>query len=73
MYGLQGLADSVKNIVQQRIDNESRAIKGVMKDGQFVSGNKSYPAKQAVDVDVSNGSIVWAQLDRNGNAIIVGS
>lgn len=73
MTGIQGLAETIQNVMDKRIAEEARARRGQMQDGKFVNGNTSYPAKQAVDVDTSNGARVWAQLDNNGNAVIVGS
>ena len=73
MGGIQNLAKIIKQSVQTKIENEARARRGTIQNGQFVSGNESYPIKQAVDVDVSNGARVWAQLDNNGNAVVVGS
>ena len=73
MKGITGLTNTIKSIVQKRIDNESRAKRGTIQNGQFVSGSKSYPAIQAVDVSTGNGSKVWATFDSKGNAIIVGS
>lgn len=71
--GIQNLAETIKQAVQEKVAKEARARRGTIQDGQFVSGSDIYPVKQAVDVDVSNGARVWAQLDNNGNAIIVGS
>ena len=73
MAGLQTLCESVQKIVQEKIAKEARAKRGKMQDGKFFDGNNFYPAKQAVDVDISNGSSVWAQLDSKGNAVTVGS
>lgn len=71
MDGIQNLANAIKSAMDKRIREESRALRGTLKNGQFVSGAKSYPAISAVDVD-TNGR-VWAQRDNNGNAIIVGA
>ena len=71
--GIQNLSKTIKQLVQEKVESESRVKRGKIQGGQFVSGNKSYPVKQAVDVDISNGARVWAQLDNNGNAVIVGS
>lgn len=68
---VQNLARALKSVMDKRIREESRAIKGTVNNGQFVSGAKSYPAISAVDVDTSGR--VWAQRDNNGNAIIVGA
>ena len=73
MKGISGLTSAIKSAVQKKVAEESRAKRGTIQNGQFVSGNKSYPVKQAVDVNASNGSKIWAQLDNNGNAVIVGS
>lgn len=72
MNGIQGLADAIKSAVQNRIDEESKAKRGTIQNGNFVSGDKSYPFIQAVDCNISNGSRVWAQLSRSGKAVIVG-
>lgn len=71
--GVRELAAAVKSAVRWRIDNEARAKRGVIQNGRFISGSKSYPMIQAVDVDTSNGKRVWAQLSKNGNAVVVGS
>lgn len=67
------LADTIKSIIQRRIDKEARAMRGTIKDGKFVSGANTYPFINAVDCDTSEGKRVWAQLSRNGNAVIVGT
>lgn len=72
MNGIQGLADAIKSAVQNRIDEESKAKRGTIQNGNFVNGAKSYPFIQAVDCNISNGSRVWAQLSRSGKAVIVG-
>ena len=73
MKGIAGLANAIKAAVDKKVAEESRARHGTIQNGQFVSGSKSYPAIQAVDVDAGEGSRVWAQLDNNGNAVIVGA
>lgn len=70
---VQSLADAIKNAIQARITKEARAKRGVIQNGQFVSGADSYPFVSAVDVDTSNGKKVWAQLSQSGKAVIVGS
>ena len=72
MNGINGLREAVKTAVDNRISNESRALRGVIRNGKFLSGSKSFPFVQAVDCDTSNGSKVWAQLSKNGSAVIVG-
>ncbi len=73
MGGVQGLAEAIKNAVDRRIANEARAMHGTIKNGMFQTGTKSYPYKQAVDCNTNEGNKVWAQLDTNGNAVIVGA
>ena len=69
---VKDLANAIKSAVQRRVDEESKAKHGTIQNGQFVSGSKSYPFVQAVDCDVSEGSRVWAQLTKDGKAVIVG-
>ena len=73
MKGINGLTKVIKSALQKKVDEEARAKRGIIKDGQFQSGAMSYPAVSAVDVDTSAGRSVWAQLDRNGRAVIVGA
>ena len=70
---VQALASTIKDIVNKRIKREARAMRGTIKDGMFQCGTKSYPFKQAVDCNISNGSRVWAQLSPNNIAVIVGA
>lgn len=67
------LATAIKNSVDKRINEEARARRGTIKDGRFQSGSKSYPYKQAVDCNTSDGNKVWAQLTPSGKAVIVGA
>lgn len=57
---VKSLAAAVARIVQQRINNEARAKRGTVQNGRFVSGSKSYPMVQAVDVDTVSGLQVRA-------------
>ena len=70
---IQDLANSIESAVNNRIDEESRAMHGIIRNDRFVSGSKSYPMKQAVDCDTSEGSRVWAQKSKNGNAVVIGA
>ena len=70
---VESLANAIKNAVQTRIEKESRARHGIIRNGQFVCGADCYPFKSAVDVDTSNEKKVWAQLSPNGEAVIIGS
>ena len=71
--GVQSLAYSIQNAVNERSKREARALRGTIRDGMFHCGNKSYPLKQAVDCNTSNGRRVWAQLSPNGDAVVVGA
>ena len=68
---VESLANAIKNAVQSRIEKESRARRGIIRNGQFVCGADCF--KSAVDVDTSNEKKVWAQLSPNGEAVIIGS
>ena len=65
------LATTIKEAVDKRIKEEARAKSGIIKDGMFQTGLKSYPYKQAVECDLSGR--LWAQLDTLGNAVVVGA
>lgn len=67
------MANGIKSAMNKRIENESRAMRGTIKNNRFYSGNKSYPIKQAVECNTNNGSRVWALPSKNGNAVIVGA
>lgn len=70
---IQSLANSIKNVVDKRIDNEARALHGTIKTGMFISGSQSLPFKAAVDCNTSDGRRVWAQRSKDGKAVIVGA
>ena len=66
---VQALANSIKQALEQKVQNESRAIRGTISNGRFYSGNKSYPFTRAVE---TTGDRVWAQLSPNNKAVIIG-
>ena len=70
---IQNMTDAIKNAVDNRINNEARAMRGTIHDGRFVSGGKSYPLKTAVDCNTGEGNKVWAQPSKNGDAVAVGA
>ena len=70
--GLNELQQAINSAVDKRIQQEARAMRGIVKGGMFHSGTKSYPYKQAVDCNIG-GNKVWAQLSTNGKAVIVGA
>ena len=71
--GVKELSDALKNAVQKRIDKESRARRGIIQNGQFACGAKTYPYLQAVECNTSEGKKVWGQLSKNGNMVVVGA
>lgn len=68
---VRNLSEAIKKAVDLRIEMEARAKRGIIKNGMFHSGTKAYQFKQAVDCNL-NGR-VWAQLDKNGRAVIIGA
>lgn len=70
---VQRLTQAIKSAVDNRIQRETRALRGKIFGGLFQSGSKSFPYRQAVDCNTKNGSRVWAQLAPNGTAVIVGA
>ena len=69
---IQTMTQTIKEALDKRIQQEARAMRGIVKGGMFHSGTKSYPYKQAVDCNIG-GNKVWAQLSTNGKAVIVGA
>lgn len=70
--GIKSLGAALKDAVDKRIENEARAQRGTISNGRLQVGAKSYPFTTAVDVGAYNGSKVWAQLSKNGKAVIIG-
>ena len=70
---VQELGTAIKNAVEKRIKEEARAKHGTIINGRFLVGARSYPYKQVVDCNTSDGRKVWAQQATNGKAIIVGA
>ena len=71
--GVNALAQAIKEIVEKRIAREARAGSGIIQNGMFQCGAKSYPFKKAVDCNTSEGNKVWAQMSPEGFAVIVGA
>lgn len=69
---LENLVTTIKSAVDKRIKEESRAMRGTIRNGRFYCGNKSYAYVQAVDCNTSEGNKVWAQRSQNGSAVIIG-
>lgn len=70
---IQSLANSIKSAVDKRIEEEAQAKRGTIHNDRFISGSKSYPFTPAVECDTSEGARVWAQLSKDGKAVIVGA
>ena len=66
------LADSIKKLVDYRIKNETRAIRGTINNGVFTYGARSYNYILAVDADSTNGRRLWAQKSANNSVVIIG-
>lgn len=71
MGGVADLKSALKAAVDKRIELEARAKRGIIQNGMFHCGAKSYPYKQAIDCSLRNK--VWAQLSTSGKAVIVGA
>ena len=69
---IKSLTSSIKQTVEKRIKNEARAMHGIIRNGTFICGGKSYNYITAVDADTSNGKKVWAQKSQNNSAVIIG-
>lgn len=67
------LSKAIKSTVEKRIEKEGRVQRGIVNNGRVQIGSKSYPMKQAVDCNASNGRKVWAQLSKSGDAVVVGT
>ena len=70
---VDNLANSIKAAVDKRVNEESRALRGTIQNSRFFSGSKSFPFTPAVDCNTVNGKKVWAQLSKNGTAVVVGA
>ena len=70
---VKNMENEIKNAMHNRIEKESRAMHGTIKNGRFYSGNTSYPAKQAVECNTRNGNKVWAVKSNGGKAVIIGA
>lgn len=68
--GVIGLAEEIKKVVDQRIESESRAKRGVMSNGLFYSGAGSYVCQQAMEVNP--GLKTWAVRSKGGTAVVIG-
>lgn len=74
MNGVEGLADALRiGVKQARKKSEQKARRGTVQGDMVRIGSRSYPLKAAVDVNVSEGCLVWVQISQGGKAVIVGA
>lgn len=70
---IQSMASTVRTAMNERIAKESRAFRGLIRNGRLLVGKESLSAIQAVECNTSNGRKVWAQRTRYNSALIVGA
>ena len=68
---LNSLQSEMKIAMNQRIETESRAKRGFIQNGKFISGNEQYKAVQAVECNIDGK--VYAVITSNKKAVIVGA
>ena len=73
MNGILGLAAAIRAGLQNGQSQESRAQRGIIRNGRVHIGERSYPFHTAVDCNTSDGSLVWVQISKGGTAVIVGA
>lgn len=69
---IKSMTSDIKSAMKNRIEKESQAMRGTIKNGRFYCGNKSYSAKQAVECNTNNGHKVWA-VRAGSKVVIVGA
>ena len=67
--GVYELAQAIRECVDQRIEHEARAKRGVIKNGIFHSSAGTYAASQAIELNPNQK--VWAVRSKYG-AVIIG-
>ena len=73
MNGILGLAAAIRAGLRNGQSQESRAQRGIIRNGRVHIGERSYPFRAAVDCNTAEGSLVWVQISRGGTAVIVGA
>ena len=73
MNGVVGLAAAIQAGLRNGQSQESRAQRGIIRNGRVHIGERSYPFRAAVDCNTSEGSLVWVQISKGGTAVIVGA
>lgn len=71
MNGLMGLEETAKKLFQANRKNGNGIQRGKVQGDSVVIGSRSYPYTLAVDVNISEGMYVWAEV-YGGTAVIVG-
>lgn len=71
MNGLPGLAETAKKLLQTNRKSGDEIQRGQVHGDAVTIGSRSYPYTLAVDVNVSDGMYVWANI-YCGTAVIVG-
>lgn len=71
MNGLMGLEETAKKLFQINRKSGNGIQRGKVQGESVVIGSRSYPYTLAVDVTVSEGMYVWAEV-YGGTAVIVG-
>ena len=73
MNGILGLAAAIRAGLRNGQSQESRAQRGIIRNGRVHIGERSYPFRVAVDCNTGDGSFVWVQTSKGGIAVIVGA
>ena len=73
MNGILGLAAAIRAGLRNGQSQESRAQRGIIRNGRVHIGERSYPFRAVVDCNTAEGSLVWVQISRGGTAVIVGA
>jgi len=73
MNGVLGLAAAIRAGLRKGSAQESRAQRGIIRNGRVHIGERSYPFRVAVDCNTSDGNLVWVQISRGDTAVIVGA
>ena len=73
MNGILGLVAAIRAGLRNGQSQESRAQRGIIRNGRVHIGERSYPFRAAVDCNTSDGSLVWVQISKSGTAVIVGA
>lgn len=71
MNGLAGLAETAKKLLRGNRQKSDEIQRGRVHGSVVVIGAQSYPYTVAVDINVSDGMYVWANV-YCGTAVIVG-